>query len=88
MSDEQKPIAKKKRRHGWQFWGWTGLFLFLVPYPLSIGPAAWLVEHGYLKEESLGVIYLPLRWFFAGFPEWINDMIIWYVKLWVSPDFK
>jgi hypothetical protein len=42
----------------------TLLFTLALPvlYILSVGPASWLVEHGYLDRESAIAFYSPIRY--------------------------
>lgn len=61
----------------------VGLFLLPVLYVLSIGPAIWLAEAGYLQGtviEVLEVVYAPLVWLANDTP--LGGPIEWYVDLW------
>lgn len=52
----------ERTRRGWGVWI-AGLVLLPLLYVLSIGPAAWLLDHGYMSEpveEALTVFYTPL----------------------------
>ena len=50
--------------------------LALPAYVLSVGPVAWLIDHGYIDPDRGEAAYLPLRWLgdqsttFARFLEW------------------
>ena len=70
---------------------WTGvwcavaLILLLIGYPLSIGPFAWLLHHGYLPKHygsiALGSVYWPINWAYENI-EWYNRAHGWYLTLW------
>ena len=53
--------------------------LFLV-YVLSIGPAVWLSNRGYLAKET-SAVYFPLFWLCEAFP-WLKLLLQRYVDLW------
>jgi hypothetical protein len=55
--------------------------LFLpILYVLSIGPAAWLHDRGYLSNE-VGIVYTPLG-LLAEHCEPARQTLVWYVRLW------
>ena len=53
------------KKHGWAFWATVGLVVVLVGYPLSFGPACWLVSWEILPDWGIGAIYRPLYYHFA-----------------------
>ena len=55
-----------------------------VLYALSIGPIAWLANHGYLSQwllEVLSVVYWPLECV-AHSSEWTEQWAEWYIEFW------
>ena len=56
----------------------AGAMLALVLYVLSIGPAWWLVCHGYLSIDKTVPIYFPLGYL----PPDLINMLAVYVNLW------
>ncbi len=62
---------------------WVAVSVLLVGYPLSMGPAAWLVTHGYLDYESGRMPFEPLFQLYdvsKGASIWIS----WYTDFWVE----
>lgn len=61
--------------------------LILVAYPLSIGPAARIVNSPRCPnwlEESLVVVYAPLEWICDNGPEWGRDLLQSYAGWWLN----
>ena len=72
------------RRERWAKWTAVGLVIALVAYPLSIGPAIWLMDHQVLPSwaiDALRCSYLPLDWL-AGQSEWCSLLLFWYLRIW------
>jgi hypothetical protein len=42
------------------FWATVALVVVLVGYPLSFGPACWLVGTGVLKHDPVLTVYKPI----------------------------
>jgi hypothetical protein len=57
-----------------------GLIFLPVLYVLSIGPAVWLSEHGYLSDELGRWIYAPLSAAANHYPA-IGRWLVWYMSL-------
>jgi hypothetical protein len=69
----------------WKTWATVAL-LMLAAYPLSAGPAYWLLFNGYLPDDGIYVItvmYLPLI-LVQDRAEWIKDVLGWYISLWIG----
>jgi hypothetical protein len=81
MTDEEK------KKPGAAFWATVVVVcLLLAGYPLSIGPANWLLRHGMLPEQThpaLTTFYRPID-FTCDNSETIADTMRWYVSLWVD----
>jgi hypothetical protein len=58
----------------------TALILALPAYVLSIGPALWLHERGYIPAEA-SIIYFPLG-LLSDNCKPIEDFFQWYTRLW------
>jgi len=64
-------------RHPTGFWITVALVAVLVPYPLSFGPACWLVRHDLLFPGTAAHIYRPLITF-DRLPSWASQAVCWY----------
>jgi hypothetical protein len=65
----------------------VALLLFLVIYPLSAGPALWLMTHGYVGLEHYGRIegaYRPAGAVLRMMPEPIQGAFAAYVQWWTT----
>ena len=62
----------------------AAIVLFPVLYVLSIGPAAWLCEHGCLSEDLFELGYYPLLHISREGPETLGLPLIWYINLWLA----
>jgi hypothetical protein len=65
---------------------WTlGVLVLLVLYVLSVGPAQWMLEHGYLPGgvDTLNSMYSPLTWIVAN-DEFFGGAIRAYALWWVN----
>jgi hypothetical protein len=51
----------------------------LVVYPLSIGPAVWLENTGFLSVDAIEAAYAPLIGLES---ETWNRLLNWYLLLW------
>jgi hypothetical protein len=79
MTDHKKP--------GVAFWVTVAVVVGLVVlgYPLSVGPANWLMRHGMFPEwthSTLGTLYQPLN-LACDNSEIFANVMRWYVSLWV-----
>ena len=68
----------------WPRWVWAVVaVLLLIAYPLSFGPALWLMVHGYIPAEFAGPIsyvYAPV--FAVAELSGQVDLLEWYLDLW------
>ncbi len=80
MNDERK-------QPGVAFWATLAVVAVLMLYPLSVGPAAWLVtvagEHVWLAD-AFELFYLPLALAVSMLPAPINDACTDYVSWWTN----
>jgi len=65
---------------------WVGAAVGLLAlYVLSLGPVAWLVDHGYISTATyqalVQVVYLPLTWV-VGSSRWAQEFLEWYISFW------
>lgn len=59
------------------------LFVVLVVYPLSTGPAQTLVSHGLLSPEgAIMTAYAPLQWVYLYLPDKAQRALDRYDQLW------
>jgi len=83
MTDRKKPTAG--------FWTTVTLFAVLVVYPLSYGPACWMINfmanRRWLRPDTdwirqlIFLIFWPIRRLHSDGPELISDVIDWYAHL-------
>jgi hypothetical protein len=59
------------------------LLLLPVLYVLSIGPAAWLIEHGYVSDASARWFYTPLG-VLAERSEFLSVWLFRYIELFLK----
>jgi hypothetical protein len=74
-ADETKP------RSSLAVWLVVVLLLLPVGYVLSIGPAVWLIKHGYLNKQVSQTFYGPLI-FVASLWGPMMRLLQWYAELW------
>jgi len=75
MTDRKKP--------GVALWATVVLVVVLVGYPLSFGPACWLIENRSLSEPALNAFktfYKPIYDATMDHSDWFSDAIISYVR--------
>jgi len=60
------------------------LFFVLVLYPLSIGPARWMEQRGWIYYEVTETVYKPLVWLYYRSPEDVQRAVLWYEHLWME----
>ncbi len=75
-----------RKKPGVAFWATVGLVVVLAAYPLSFGPAIWVIEHNDLPAawafDAAEVLYRPILWLEETGPKPISHAIDWYVELW------
>ena len=79
---ETAPTAE--RRTG--FWLTITLLMVFVAYPLSYGPAIWIVLNFDVPKRltyAFGVVYIPLMWLHELVPG-VRVMLDWYVNFWAD----
>lgn len=57
------------------FWITVALVVVLVVYPLSFGPACWLVNHEILPLRPTAIFYQPLLESSYGGPVWWGSAV-------------
>jgi hypothetical protein len=73
MSDEPT-----KRSRAWIGWA---IVSFLALYLLSVGPAAWLWNRGYLSSRLMNVAYAPIDWSYKNSAA-AQRIIDQYMRIW------
>jgi hypothetical protein len=78
MTDRKKP--------GVAFWATVAVVVVLVAYPLSFGPACWLLtQDQWESDDSLaGQVYWPIGWLAVHGPWPMAEVLNWYATLWIS----
>jgi hypothetical protein len=70
-----------RKKPGAAFWSIVALFILFVVYPLSMGPAWWLVRRGRLPNSTMR-LYAPTTWMQKNVPGPIGDAIRWWAVIW------
>ena len=73
MTDRKKP--------GVAFWATVALVAVLVAYPLSFGPACWLVDWGFLNSKFMSITYRPIFMIVLRAPSPVARGINRYMRL-------
>jgi hypothetical protein len=70
----------KQRSRAWIGWA---LLAALVLYPLSIGPAVWIVDSLGIRAltRSYRAFYAPIFWAFDRSVT-VADWVLWYANFW------
>jgi hypothetical protein len=79
MGNEQKKLG----RGGALAVATVAVVALAMLYLLSIGPAFWLLGHGYIPEWPLRYFYAPVGWA-SRWCDPFKDFMTWYVHLWWS----
>ncbi len=78
MTSHKKPTAG--------FWITVSLVAALVAYPLSFGPACWVLARDNSRSQthrSIEAIYRPLFWVIVNGPAWASVPLDQYSSLWM-----
>jgi hypothetical protein len=59
------------------------LLLLPVLYVLAIGPAHWLMDHGYISEATFDAVYWHFIVAVKRSPA-VQQLVVWYINLWVQ----
>ena len=59
------------------------LLLLPVLYVLAIGPAHWLMDHGYISETTFDALYWEFIVVIKKSPP-VQSLVVWYIDLWVK----
>jgi hypothetical protein len=68
-----------RKKPGVAFWATVGLVVVLVGYPLSFGPACWIVSRQRVSQW-LPDVYWPIGWC-AVHSTLLMDSVCWYARL-------
>jgi hypothetical protein len=74
------------RRPAAGFWITVALVAVLVGYPLSFGPACWIVSRMPEDPECFRHFYLPIAWLQWTDRPIIGNAVGWYGELLMSPE--
>ena len=74
-------MSEERMRPGWTFWTVVALFAVLVGYPLSFGPACWIISRMHSRIPVAELIYRPVIWAWINSPSPIQKAGIWYASL-------
>jgi hypothetical protein len=75
-----------RKHHSAAFWATVVVVAVLVGYPLSFGPACWLVDRQLLPSQPARSFYDPLLAVIARSPKPVKDVITRYCKLLPPPN--
>src|SRR5262245_56269147 len=62
-------MTSDRKKPGVAFWAAVVVVALLVAYPLSFGPACWLVDRGYVAARPVARCYRPIILLIAKGPE-------------------
>jgi len=74
-------MTASPKKPGVAFWATVAMVVVLVAYPLSYGPACWLVGHRLLPNwtmRPLEVFYRPIGWLYKYGPTPVRNAVVWY----------
>ena len=72
------------RRERWAKW-MAGALVAVPPiYVLGIGPAGWLRSYDVISENVELTIFYPVYLLMERGPEWLADILLWWLDLWVG----
>ena len=80
-----RTVNRRKKKSGWRFWTTAALVAMFVFYPLSMGPACWLLTQEWKPDGTHGVVnqvFAPILWVYRNGPQPVHDVIRGYVFLW------
>jgi hypothetical protein len=72
------------RRERWAKWTLAGVLIVAIGYPLSIGPACWLMWRADAPDwigDAFEFVYAPIGWACEYGPDWIDDATTSYMAL-------
>ena len=84
LSRQPRQTDEEPRRRGRAGWIVAVMVVVFVLYPLSTGPAMWLIHHGYVRntpDGPAGIFYLPIKWLARMSPQFAS-VLSWYFDLW------
>ena len=82
---EGKPVDKQKDCRA-AVWPAAVLVIAVALYPVSFGPAVWLVARGSLYPSTVNRVYWPVLWCAVHGPEPVSQTISFWGSLGVSHD--
>jgi hypothetical protein len=82
-------LSTGPKKPGAAFWATVVVAVLLIAYPLSMGPACWIVNQEWCPsagQDAYPFVYLPIYVLYFNGPQPVQGAIEWYGELWVSPD--
>jgi hypothetical protein len=76
------------KKSGVAFWATVVLLALFVAYPLSFGPACWLVSRANAGADWLPFCYGPIISGLAMKPTRLSGTIQWYSRLGAAPGWE
>ena len=76
-------MSAKRKSYADRWVAIAAILLVVLPpaYVLSIGPAIWLRERGWISEATSRTIYEPVM-FCVRRSSWAHGWVGWYANLW------
>ena len=78
-------MSEDRKKPGVAFWATVGLVVALVGYPLSFGPACWLVHRECISPETAAIVYKPLIWVVFCGPKLTGTALRGYCEYFAPP---
>lgn len=74
-------MTEPRTKPGVAFWATVAVLVALLAYPLSFGPACWLVSHDLLPLKSTWYFFRPITWLAEEGPEATAYPIYWWARI-------
>ncbi len=76
-------MEDRRKSSSWCLWAIAASVLLVFGYPISVGPAIWLCNKGYVPYETVNAYECPLEWVIDHVPEPLAEILKWSYR-WAS----
>ena len=81
MLAETVPMTSDRKHPSAAFWPAVALVAALVAYPLSFGPACWIMNRDVIRIRRVCTIYRPIFGVIEDGPECVSESLWSYLRL-------
>jgi hypothetical protein len=78
-------MSEARKKPGMAFWV-TVVVAVLVGYPLTFGPACWLVAHDFLPLRATWLVFRPVTLFATHGPYPVKYTLFWWARCFEPSD--